>query len=251
MKQNSANPIISLRNVSKWYGTLQVLREINLDVYEGEKIVICGPSGSGKSTAVYAINGLEAYQKGEILVGGVKVSEPDGTAHDLRRHVGMVFQQFNLFPHLSILENCCIGPMKVKGVSREEAEARAMDELARVRIADKANKYPETLSGGQQQRVAICRALCMAPRVMLFDEPTSALDPEMVGEVLDVMSALSERGMTMIVVTHEMGFTRRIADRVVMMETGEIIEDLPPEKFFDRAQCNPRVGAFLDQIMHA
>jgi len=251
MNQISAYPIISLRNVSKWYGNLHVLRDINLDVHEGEKIVVCGPSGSGKSTAVYAINGLEAYQQGEIFVGGVKVSEADGTAHDLRKHVGMVFQQFNLFPHLSILENCCIGPMKVKGIRREEAEARAMEELTRVRIADKARKYPETLSGGEQQRVAICRALCMSPRVMLFDEPTSALDPEMVGEVLDVMTGLSERGMTMIVVTHEMGFTRRIADRVVMMESGEIIEAVPPEQFFDRARCNPRVGAFLDQIMHA
>jgi ABC-type polar amino acid transport system ATPase subunit len=244
-------PIIALRNVNKWYGNLHVLRDVNLEVSEGEKIVLCGPSGSGKSTAVFTINGLEAYQGGEVSVGGTVVSERDGTAHDLRRHVGMVFQQYNLFPHLSILENCCIGPMKILKVSRAEAEARAMEELARVQIADQALKYPEMLSGGQQQRVAICRALCMRPRVMLFDEPTSALDPEMVGEVLDVMSELSERGMTMIVVTHEMGFTKRVADRVVMMEQGSIIENLPPEQFFDRDLANPRVEAFLNQIMHA
>jgi len=249
--QTSRPPIITLRNVNKWYGPLHVLRDLNLDVYEGEKIVICGPSGSGKSTAIYTINGLESYQRGEVRVGGVLVSERDGTAHSLRRHVGMVFQLFNLFPHLSILENCCIGPMKILGIGRKEAEERAMEELARVRIADQAHKFPETLSGGQQQRVAICRALCMHPRVMLFDEPTSALDPEMVGEVLDVMIELSEREMTMICVTHEMGFTRRIADRVVMMEEGQIIEAMPPERFFDRSTANPRVGAFLDQVMQA
>ncbi len=243
--------LISLRKVDKWYGPLHVLRDVNLDVAEGERVVICGPSGSGKSTAICCINGLQRHDRGQITVAGIPVSEGSGTAHDLRRHIGMVFQQFNLFPHLSVLENCCIAPRKVLGLDRAEAEARAMDELARVRIADQALKYPDQLSGGQQQRVAIVRALCMRPRIMLFDEPTSALDPEMVGEVLEVMTDLSERGMTMICVTHEMGFTRRVADRVVMMDAGEIVEDAAPDAFFDAGRANPRVRAFLDQIMHA
>lgn len=244
-------PLISLSRVNKWYGKLHVLRDVSLDVAEGERVVICGPSGSGKSTAIYCVNGLQNHDGGEITVAGIRVSEKRGTAHDLRRHIGMVFQLFNLFPHLSVLENCCLAPQKVLGLSREEAEARAMEELVRVRIAEQAMKYPEQLSGGQQQRVAIVRALCMRPRVMLFDEPTSALDPEMVGEVLDVMMDLSDRGMTMICVTHEMGFTRRVADRVVMMEGGEIIAAAPPDEFFDHGRANPRVRTFLDQIMHA
>jgi len=244
-------PLISLRQVNKWYGKLHVLRDVSLDIAEGERVVICGPSGSGKSTAIYCMNGLQTYDSGTIEIAGVPVSEADGTAHDLRRHIGMVFQLFNLFPHLSVLENCCLAPQKVLGLSRAEAEARAMDELRRVRIDDQALKYPEQLSGGQQQRVAICRALCMRPRIMLFDEPTSALDPEMVGEVLEVMTELTERGMTMICVTHEMGFTRRIAHRVVMMDAGEIIAAAPPDEFFDTARANPRVRTFLDQIMHA
>jgi ABC-type polar amino acid transport system ATPase subunit len=251
MTSRNPGPIVALSRVNKWYGALHALRDVDLAVDEGEKIVLCGPSGSGKSTTVFTINGLEPYQGGEVRVGGVRVSERDGTAHELRRHIGTVFQNFNLFPHLSVLENCCLGPMKVLGLSRSEAEARAMEELRRVRIADQARKYPDTLSGGQQQRAAISRALCMRPRVMLFDEPTSALDPEMVGEVLDVMSELSERGMTMIIVTHEMGFTRRVADRVVMMEHGAVVAVLPPERFFDRDAAPPRVSAFLNQILRA
>lgn len=249
MTMKQSPPLVSLKNVNKWYGVLHVLKDVSLDIDEGERIVICGPSGSGKSTVISAMNGLQDYQSGEITIGGIRVSERDGTAHDLRRHVGMVFQQFNLFPHLSVLENCCLGPRRILGLSRAEAEERAIDELARVRIADQARKYPETLSGGQQQRVAIVRALCMQPRIMLFDEPTSALDPEMVSEVLDVMIQLSERGMTMVCVTHEMGFTRRVAHKVVMMEEGRIIEVAPPEQFFDTAHANPRVRSFLDQIM--
>ncbi len=242
--------LISLQNVNKWYGKLHVLRDVSLEVAEGERVVICGPSGSGKSTAIYCINGLQDYDSGKISVAGIPVSEAKGTAHDLRRHIGMVFQLFNLFPHLSVLDNCCLAPQKVLGLGRDEAEARAMDELRRVGIADQALKFPETLSGGQQQRVAIVRALCMRPRIMLFDEPTSALDPEMVGEVLEVMTELSERGMTMICVTHEMGFTRRVADRVVMMDAGEIITAAPPHEFFDSGRANPRVRTFLDQILH-
>lgn len=250
MDRTDRTPLITLDRVNKWYGSLQVMRDVSLEVYEGERIVICGPSGSGKSTTIYTINGLEPYQSGEVRVGGLLVSEKDGTAHDLRRHIGMVFQQFNLFPHLTVLQNCCIGQQRVLGISREAAEERAMAELSRVRIADKANDYPASLSGGQQQRAAICRALCMGPRIMLFDEPTSALDPEMVGEVLDAMVELSERGMTMICVTHEMGFTRSVADRVVMMDVGEIVEDRPTAEFFDEGRRNPRVAAFLDQILH-
>lgn len=245
------NPLISLQSVNKWYGNLHVLRDVSLGVSEGERVVICGPSGSGKSTLIYCINGLQAYDSGTVTVAGIPVSEANGSAHDLRRHIGMVFQLFNLFPHLSVLDNCCLAPRKVLGLSRQEAEARAMEELHRVQIADQALKYPDQLSGGQQQRAAIVRALCMRPRIMLFDEPTSALDPEMVGEVLEVMTELSQRGMTMICVTHEMGFTRRVADRVVMMDAGEIIAAAPPDEFFDTSRANPRVRDFLNQILHA
>ncbi len=242
-------PLIRFRNVNKWYGSLHVLRDIDLTVRDGERVVICGPSGSGKSTAIYLINGLQDYQQGEVEVAGIRLREADGTAHDIRRHVGMVFQQFNLFPHLSVLENCCLAPRKVLGLPRQEAEARAMEELARVRIADQAQKYPGQLSGGQQQRVAIARSLCMHPRIMLFDEPTSALDPEMVGEVLEAMRDLARRGVTMICVTHEMGFARAVADRIVLMEAGRIVEDAPPARFFDPSQQSPRVRAFLENIL--
>ncbi len=242
-------PLISLRNVHKWYGAQHVLRNVSLDVAEGERVVICGPSGSGKSTAISCINGLTRHDRGEIRIAGVPVCERSGTAHDLRRHIGMVFQQFNLFPHLSVLDNCCIAPRRVLGLSRAEAEARAMEELARVGVADQAHKHPDQLSGGQQQRVAIVRALCMRPRILLLDEPTSSLDPEMVGEVLDVMTTLGRAGMTMICVTHEMGFARRVADRIVMMDEGEVVEVAPPGEFFDAGRGNPRVRAFLDRIM--
>jgi len=244
-----AGPLIALERVSKWYGPLQVLREVSLAVAEGERLVICGPSGSGKSTLVYCVNGLQDYAEGDVRVDGVRISEREGTAEEARRHIGMVFQQFNLFPHLTILDNCTLAPRKVLGIPRPAAEERAREELERVRIADQAEKYPDQLSGGQQQRAAIARALCMRPKIMLFDEPTSALDPEMVAEVLEVMIALAEAGMTMICVTHEMGFARRVADRIVMMEGGEIIEDAVPDRFFDERHANPRVKAFLDQIL--
>ena len=243
--------VIALENVSKWYGALKVLDDVSLTVAPQEKLVICGPSGSGKSTLVYLINGLQPYEAGTVRVAGTVVADADGSAHDLRRHIGMVFQEFNLFPHLTVLENCCLAPRKVLGRSRREAEEQAFAELERVRMVDQAHKFPDELSGGQQQRTAIVRALCMEPQIMLFDEPTSALDPEMVGDVLALMEDLSSRGITMVCVTHEMGFTRRVADRVVMMEAGRIIEDAPTDTFFDRAQANPRVAAFLDQIMHA
>lgn len=244
-----AEPLIQMRQVSKWYGPLQVLREVSLSVAEGERLVICGPSGSGKSTLVYCINGLQDYAAGEVLVDGILISEREGTAEEARRHIGMVFQQFNLFPHLTILDNCTLAPRKVLKLPRHEAEERARRELARVSIAEQAEKYPDQLSGGQQQRAAIARALCMQPQIMLFDEPTSALDPEMVAEVLDAMIALAEAGMTMVCVTHEMGFARRVADRIIMMEEGSIIEDAAPDRFFDQAYANPRVKAFLDQIV--
>ncbi len=244
-----ASPLIAMEKVSKWYGSLQVLRDVDLTVAEGERLVICGPSGSGKSTLVYCINGLQDYAAGAVWVDGLLISEREGTAEDARRHIGMVFQEFNLFPHLTILDNCTLAPRKVLRLPRPEAEERAREELARVRIADQADKYPDQLSGGQQQRAAIARALCMRPKIMLFDEPTSALDPEMVAEVLEAMIALAEAGMTMICVTHEMGFARRVADRIVMMEEGEIIEDAAPDRFFDEQLANPRVKVFLDQIL--
>ena len=247
----AAPAIIAFRSISKSFGPLRVLRDICLEVAQGERIVICGPSGSGKSTLINCVNGLEDYDSGELLVDGVIVSERDGTAHDIRAVVGMVFQQFNLFPHLTVLENCMVGPRLVLRLGRSQAAERGRAMLERVRIADQADKRPDQLSGGQQQRVAIARALCMQPRIMLFDEPTSSLDPEMIKEVLDVMIELAASGMTMIVVTHEMGFARHVADRILMMDHGEIVADAPPKIFFDPAVTNQRVKSFLDQVLRA
>jgi len=244
-----AEPAIRIEAVDKWFAAFQVLRGVSLSVGTGERIVICGPSGSGKSTLIRCINRLEEHQRGKITVNGVELTESLKNIEAIRRDVGMVFQHFNLFPHLSVLENCALPQMLARGTPRREAEARAREFLARVRIPEQAAKFPGQLSGGQQQRVAIARALCMTPKVMLFDEPTSALDPEMVKEVLDTMVGLAEDGMTMIVVTHEMGFARRVADRVVFMDGGEIMEVAPPDDFFDRPR-NPRTQAFLRQIIH-
>jgi polar amino acid transport system ATP-binding protein len=243
-----AEPIIRIEGVEKWYGKFQVLSAIDLAVAAGERIVICGPSGSGKSTLIRSINGLEAVQKGRIVVDGIDLTAHKHNVDKVRAEVGMVFQQFNLFPHLTILQNCTLAPMRTRGLSREEAEATAMKYLTRVRIPDQAHKYPSQLSGGQQQRVAIARALCMSPRIMLFDEPTSALDPEMVKEVLDTMIGLAEEGMTMLCVTHEMGFARRVADRVIFMADGRIVEEAPPQQFFT-APRDERTKAFLGQIL--
>jgi general L-amino acid transport system ATP-binding protein len=245
-----AEAIISMKEVNKWYGKFHVLRNINLDVAPGERIVICGPSGSGKSTLIRCINRLEEHQKGHIIVEGTEITNDIRDVEAIRRDVGMVFQHFNLFPHLTVLENLTLGPIWVLKTPKAEAEARAMKYLERVRIAEQARKFPGQLSGGQQQRVAIARSLCMDPKVMLFDEPTSALDPEMVKEVLDVMVGLAEdTGMTMLVVTHEMGFARKVADRVIFMDRGEIIEQNTPDAFFDNPQ-NERTKLFLSQILH-
>jgi general L-amino acid transport system ATP-binding protein len=244
-----ADTIIRLDHVNKWYGQFHVLRDINLDVARGERIVICGPSGSGKSTMIRCINRLEEHQKGSIVVNGVELSNDVKAVENIRREVGMVFQHFNLFPHLTVLENLTLAPLWVHKVPRKEAEATAMSYLERVRIPDQAKKYPGQLSGGQQQRVAIARSLCTNPKVMLFDEPTSALDPEMIKEVLDVMIELAETGMTMLCVTHEMGFARTVADRVIFMDRGEIVEENVPEEFFLNPQ-NDRTKAFLGQILH-
>ena len=241
--------IIRLENVQKWYGDFQVLRNIDLTVRKGERIVICGPSGSGKSTLIRCINRLEQYQEGRVFVDGIDLTADRKSVDAVRAEVGMVFQQFNLFPHLTVVENCMLAPMKARGVGKEQARATAMKYLARVRIPDQADKYPAQLSGGQQQRVAIARALCMTPKIMLFDEPTSALDPEMVKEVLDTMIGLAEEGMTMLCVTHEMGFARSVADRVVFMDRGEIVEVAPPEAFFLQPQ-HERARDFLGQILH-
>jgi len=236
-----------MHSINKWYGQLHVLQDVNINVYPGEKIVICGPSGSGKSTTIYCINGLEDYQSGEVRICGEVLSEKEGTARELRKHIGFVFQQFNLFPLKTTLENCTLGMRLVKKVERREAELVAMRFLERVKIAGQAHKYPGQLSGGQQQRVAIARALCLDPLIMLFDEPTSALDPEMVKEVLDVMIELANQGMTMFCVTHEMGFARQVADRIIMMDDGQIIENATPQNFFK--STNERVKLFLSQIM--
>lgn len=241
-------PIIQLQGVEKWYGQFQVLTDINLDVRQGERIVICGPSGSGKSTMIRCINHLEVIQKGKIIVDGIDLNAGSANVANVRQEVGMVFQQFNLFPHLTILENCTLAPMRSRGLSKAEAEERAMKYLTRVRIPDQAHKYPSQLSGGQQQRVAIARALCMTPKIMLFDEPTSALDPEMVKEVLDTMIGLAEDGMTMLCVTHEMGFARSVADRVIFMAEGKIIEQDAPDAFFTNPQ-HPKTRTFLGQIL--
>ena len=242
-------PVVALNGVNKWFGTFHALKDITLAVRPGEKVVICGPSGSGKSTMIRCINGLEICQKGEIRVAGQVLGEDEESGRLIRLHVGMVFQQFNLFPHLTILENCTLAPQWVQGKNRAEAEEAARHFLNRVHILEQADKYPAQLSGGQQQRVAIARALCMAPRIMLFDEPTSALDPEMVSEVLDVMVNLAGSGMTMLCVTHEMGFARQVAERVLFLDGGMIIEDSPPNDFFN-APKSPRAKAFLAQIVH-
>jgi polar amino acid transport system ATP-binding protein len=241
-------PIIRMEGVEKWFGHFKVLTDINLDVRPGERIVVCGPSGSGKSTLIRCINRLETVQKGRILVDGIDLTAGGRNTDAVRREVGMVFQQFNLFPHLTVLQNCTLAPMRSRGLSREEAEATAIKYLIRVRIPEQAKKYPSQLSGGQQQRVAIARALCMTPKIMLFDEPTSALDPEMVKEVLDTMVSLAEDGMTMLCVTHEMGFARSVADRVIFMADGRIVEQAPPESFFSRPQ-HEKTRSFLGQIL--
>jgi general L-amino acid transport system ATP-binding protein len=239
---------ISIEHVHKWFGDFHVLKDVNLAVREGEKVVVAGPSGSGKSTLIRCINRLEAHDKGRIVVDGIELTEDLKRIDEVRREVGMVFQQFNLFPHMTVLENCTLAPIRVRGMDEEEAEALAMRYLERVRIPEQAAKYPGQLSGGQQQRVAIARALCMNPKIMLFDEPTSALDPEMIKEVLDVMVGLARDGMTMICVTHEMGFAREVADRIVFMDQGEIVEEAPPTEFFT-APKSERTKAFLAQIL--
>ena len=244
----SADAMIAMAHVEKWYGDFQALTDINLAVRKGEKIVLCGPSGSGKSTLIRCINHLESYQKGEIRVGGTRLGDDAKTIDAVRREVGMVFQHFNLFPHMTVLQNCMLAPMRSLGVSKAEAEATARKLLERVKILEQAGKYPAQLSGGQQQRVAIARALCMKPKVVLFDEPTSALDPEMVKEVLDTMIGLAEEGMTMICVTHEMGFARQVADRVIFMASGAIVEEAPPEEFF-RNPRHERTRKFLGEIL--
>ncbi|MGJ4859533.1 amino acid ABC transporter ATP-binding protein [Labrys sp. La1] len=240
---------IEMVDVNKWYGSLQVLKGINLNVARGEHIVLCGPSGSGKSTLIRCINHLEEVQEGAITVNGTQLSQRGSNADHIRRDVGMVFQQFNLFPHLSVLENCMLAQRRVRKASMAEAKVKAMRYLERVHIAEQALKYPAQLSGGQQQRVAIARALCMDPKIMLFDEPTSALDPEMVKEVLDTMISLADDGITMICVTHEMGFARAVAHRVIFMDRGEIIESAKPEDFFGNPR-HQRTKAFLSQILN-
>jgi general L-amino acid transport system ATP-binding protein len=241
--------MIEMVDVNKWYGQFHVLKDINLQVHKGERIVICGPSGSGKSTAIRCINRLEEHQAGKIFVEGVELTRDLKQIEAIRSDVGMVFQHFNLFPHLTVLQNCTLAPMWVRKLPRREAEEVAMYYLEKVRIPEQANKYPGQLSGGQQQRVAIARALCMKPKIMLFDEPTSALDPEMVKEVLDTMIALAESGMTMLCVTHEMGFARTVANRVIFMDRGEIVEQADPETFFHHPQ-NERTRLFLGQILY-
>ncbi|MCW9078418.1 MAG: amino acid ABC transporter ATP-binding protein [Gammaproteobacteria bacterium] len=240
--------MIELRQVHKWYGQFHVLKDINLSVQKGERIVICGPSGSGKSTMIRCINRLEEHQRGQIIVDGTELTDDVKNVDQIRREVGMVFQHFNLFPHLTVLENCCLAPIWVRKMPRREAEQIAMQYLEKVKIPEQAKKYPGQLSGGQQQRVAIARSLCMNPSIMLFDEPTSALDPEMIKEVLDTMIELAESGMTMLCVTHEMGFAKTVANRVIFMDGGEIIEQNEPEEFFNNPQSD-RTKLFLSQIL--
>jgi general L-amino acid transport system ATP-binding protein len=249
VNRDSADKIIKIAGLHKWFGELHVLQDINLDVHKGERIVICGPSGSGKSTLIRCINRLEEHQKGKIIVDGIELSNNIKNIEKIRTEVGMVFQHFNLFPHLSILENLTLGPIWVRKTPQKEAEETAMFYLEKVHIAEQALKYPGQLSGGQQQRVAIARSLCMKPKIMLFDEPTSALDPEMVKEVLDVMINLAEEGMTMIVVSHEMGFAKSVADRVLFVDYGKIVEENTPHEFFDNPQ-HDRTKLFLSQILH-
>jgi general L-amino acid transport system ATP-binding protein len=244
----TGEPMITMESVDKWFGDFQALKDIDLVVGKQEVVVVIGPSGSGKSTLIRCINRLEEHQRGRITVGGIDLSDDVRNIQEIRREVGMVFQQFNLFPHLTVLENCSLAPLWVRKVPQREAEETAMSYLERVRIPEQANKYPGQLSGGQQQRVAIARALCMRPQVMLFDEPTSALDPEMIKEVLDVMVELAQEGMTMICVTHEMGFAKSVADAVVFMDNGEIVEMAPPEQFFSNPRSE-RTRLFLSQVL--
>ena len=246
---NTTSNAVTVRKLNKWYGQMHVLRDIDLDVAQGEKIVVCGPSGSGKSTLIRCLNSLEEHQEGQITVDGIALDKNVANLEAIRREVGMVFQNFNLFPHLTVLENCTLAPMLVRRVGRAEAEAQALGYLERVRIPEQARKFPGQLSGGQQQRVAIARALCMKPKIMLFDEPTSALDPEMVKEVLDTMVSLAQDGMTMICVTHEMGFARQVADRVIFMDQGEIVESGRPDAIFS-APKTERLQNFLGQVLH-
>jgi general L-amino acid transport system ATP-binding protein len=249
MNNDNASPIISFDKVNKWYGnSFHVLRDIQLQVAKGERIVICGPSGSGKSTLIRCINRLEEHQEGRLVVDGIELSDDVKAIEKVRRQVGMVFQQFNLFPHLTVLENLTLAPMWVNKTTKKDAEERAMQQLTRVQIAEQALKYPLQLSGGQQQRVAIARALCLTPKIMLFDEPTSALDPEMIKEVLDVMGELAQGGMTMICVTHEMGFAKAVADRVIFMDQGQIVEQNSPEEFFSHPKSE-RTKDFLSKIL--
>jgi general L-amino acid transport system ATP-binding protein len=244
----AGRPMIELRNVNKWYGDFHVLKDINIEVRKGERVVVCGPSGSGKSTMIRCINRLEEHQKGQIFVDGIELTGDVKHVEAIRREVGMVFQQFNLFPHLTVLQNLTLAPIWVRKMPKKEAEELAMQLLARVKIPEQANKYPGQLSGGQQQRVAIARSLCMKPEVMLFDEPTSALDPEMIKEVLDVMINLAQEGMTMICVTHEMGFARTVADSMIFMDRGQIVEVAPPKEFFANPKSD-RTKLFLSQIL--
>ena len=246
--QAAGRPVIELRNVNKWYGDFHVLKDINLEVRKGEKVVVCGPSGSGKSTMIRCINRLEEHQKGQIFVDGIELTGDVKHVEAIRREVGMVFQQFNLFPHLTVLQNLTLAPIWVRKMPKKEAEELAMQLLVRVKIPEQANKYPGQLSGGQQQRVAIARSLCMKPEVMLFDEPTSALDPEMIKEVLDVMINLAQEGMTMICVTHEMGFARTVADSMIFMDRGQVVEVAPPKEFFANPKSD-RTKLFLSQIL--
>jgi len=245
----SNEPVVELINMNKWYGDFHVLKDINLSVREGERIVICGPSGSGKSTMIRCINRLEEHQAGQIIVNGIELTEDLKRIDEVRREVGMCFQHFNLFPHLTVLQNCTLAPIWVRKMPKKEAEDIAMHYLERVKIPEQADKFPGQLSGGQQQRVAIARSLCMNPKVMLFDEPTSALDPEMIKEVLDVMVQLAEEGMTMLCVTHEMGFAKMVADRVIFMDAGQVVEENKPEPFFNDPQ-NDRTKLFLSQILN-
>jgi general L-amino acid transport system ATP-binding protein len=249
MTVSKTDVAIDIVKLNKWYGDFHVLRDIDLRVMKGERIVICGPSGSGKSTLIRCINRLEEHQQGKIVVDGIELTDNLKKIDEIRREVGMVFQHFNLFPHLTIMENCTLAPIWVRKMPKKQADEIAMHYLTRVKIPEQALKYPGQLSGGQQQRVAIARALCMNPRVMLFDEPTSALDPEMIKEVLDVMVGLAEEGMTMLCVTHEMGFARQVANRVIFMDAGQIIEQNEPEEFFSHPQ-HERTKLFLSQILH-
>ena len=243
-----SDPIIQIKDVNKWFGEFQVLKNINLNVEKNKKIVVCGPSGSGKSTLIRCINRLEEHQEGSIIVDGTELTEETKNIEQIRAEVGMVFQQFNLFPHLSVIENLTLGPIQALGLSKDEALSRARKLLDRVQIPEQANKMPHNLSGGQQQRVAIARSLCMEPKIMLFDEPTSALDPEMISEVLEVMTDLATDGITMIVVTHEMGFARRVANRMIFMDQGNIVEEGDPQSFF-RSPKSDRCKTFLNQIL--